>query len=295
MSNSGLKDSLIYPLIVAIVGAVVGGAITYFIQDKNEDSMVKAMSYHFESVDENMELEHALDLIYKENEKTKDENEKLQKASQTASDEKKSLEEKISQKPDVEIFSPSLVIEGLKEEESIGKGVAVIDGKTYYSEKACSLIWGKEPDYKKENNTVFFNQKGNTSKETKTKLIGSGVIYETKKVDLVKPDDNASIHLGSDFYSEGLVFSWDGYALFDLKGQYSKLDFDVARVPGTSNCDAVLNVFLDDNFSKEYTLDAESAITHISVDLNYAKILKLTLGGPGSWAEYGLVNCTLEK
>lgn len=83
--DKGTRDNFVYPLIVGLICAIVSGVITYAVQDKKEDSMVKAMASHFESVDENIELERALELAYKENEELKKE---LELPSKAATDKK---------------------------------------------------------------------------------------------------------------------------------------------------------------------------------------------------------------
>lgn len=293
------KNNLFYPLIIAVIAAIIGpllsSAITFAFQNKNT---VKDLAVYFDSVEENMELEHALDLIYKESEETKDENEKLKNEAVTASNEKDNLKNELNGKPETEIFSPALVVEGLKKESSIGKGVAIIDGNTYYSAKTCSLIWGKEPKFEKESNTISFSLKGNTSKETKVDLIDANVIYDGHGYEIITPSSDNTLCMGSDEFNKGFIiykyYYSDGYILLDLKGKYSKISFDVARITGSNINDATLRAFIGDDNKKEYALIGEKPIERITIDLNYANSLKLQIDGNGN-IYYGFANCTLEK
>lgn len=291
------KNNLFYPLIIAVIAAIIGpllsSAITFAFQNKNT---VKDLAVYFDSVEENMELEHALDLIYKESEETKDENEKLKNEAITASNEKDDLKNELNGKPETEVFSPALVVEGLEKESSIGKGVAEIDGNIYYSAKTCSAIWGKEPIFDKENNKVYFSKKDDTTKETKVDLIDANVIYDGYDYEIITPSSDKTLCMGSDEFNKGVQINsgyYYGYILLDLKGKYSKISFDVARITGSNINDATLRAFIGDNNKKEYSLNGEKPIERISIDLNYADTLKLELDG--RYVNYGFANCILEK
>lgn len=227
---SNLRDSLVYPLIVAIVGAVAGGTITYFVQDKHEDSMVRAMSSHFESVDENMELEYALEQIYRENEK-------LKKGSDSSS----------------------------------------IDDQSYDFENVAT-------DYDKVDNEID---------ELQVDLIDENIIYDGNDYLIYEPSCDEKLNIGSDSYNKGFELENGSYILLDLKGKYSKVNFDVGHINGASMQNSTLKIYLDGKYQDECTLYAEESLTNITIDLNYAKNLKLELAD--GWSAFGFVNCTLEK
>ena len=60
-----------------------------------------------------------------------------------------------------------------------------------------------------DDDTVYYSKSGqNISSETKVELLDTNVIYND--------------------YS--LLGNGDGYALFDLRGKYSKMSFDIGRI-----------------------------------------------------------------
>lgn len=281
------KNNLIYPLVVGVICAVLGGWFGYATQDKKEDSLVKSMASRFDSIEENMELEHALDKAYEEYAELKDKE-------QVTSNANSSLENELGKKLDATVSNPALVVEGLKKKESIGKGVAEVDGNIFFSSKMCSEIYGKEPTYKKDENTVYFSKEDENLKENKSKLLES-VAFEANCY-IVYPTDEDNICIGGDYYNEGIKFKGHNRSIMIyLKGGYSKLDFDVGRLFGTDKYNATLKVFLDGEYSGEYTLDSEKIISHESIDLNNAEVLKLVYDGESYSTDYGLVNCTLTK
>lgn len=285
------RNNFTYPLIVglicAIVGAAVGGWFSYATQDKKEDSLVKSMASRFDGIEENMELEHALDNIYKEYTELKAKEEATSNANS-------SLENELGKKLDATVSNPALVVEGLKKQSSIGKGIAEVDGDIFYSSKMCSEIYGKEPTYNKDENTVYFSKEDKNLKENKSKLLDS-VAYEYT-VGIVESSDDKIICIGGVNYNEGINLKGNNcYMTIYLKGGYSKLDFDVGRIFGTVEYNATLKVFLDGEYSGAYTLDSEKMISHMSIDLNKAEVLKLVYDSDNYDAEYGLVNCTLTK
>ena len=106
--------------------------------------------------------------------------------------------------------------------------------------------------------------------------------------------------MGSQSYTKGLVV-WDdeslfgggnGYALFDLQGKYSKLEFDVGRTNEYEKENVELKVYLDGECREIYQLDAETPPKHFEVTLNYANSMKLEISG-GTRVKYGFVNMIL--
>lgn len=133
-------------------------------------------------------------------------------------------------------------------------------------------------------------------------LISANVLYNGNCYALIKTSDDRVFSMGSSSYNEGfeiwddysLFANCDGYALFDLKGQYAKLTFDVGRVNEYEIEDAVLNVYLnnDSTPSATYELNAQSPPVSLSIDLNYANSAKLEISG-GSRVKYGFANAEL--
>ncbi len=276
------KETVFY-VIVPIICVIITIIGSYIVQDRREESLVRSLVGRFDQIEENMDLEQALDLAFEE---------------------KQHLSKKIDAMIDADVYSPGLVIDGLKTENSIGKGIVDIDGNIYFSSDVCARIWGEKPMYDKSGNTVYYSKDTKTFAETKLDLISEEVIYDGKYLTIYKPSDGKTFSMGSDTFNKGFTIGSDnyslfgegnGYALFDLKGKYSKLNISVARVNRSDLGieDATLKVYLNGEYDKEYVLSGQKPPTDISIDLNYADNLKLEVCG--SKIVYGFAEGTLEK
>lgn len=290
------KEILFY-IIVPIIAAIIGVIGTCIVQDMREESLVKSMIGRYERIEENMDLEQALDLIFEEKKN-------LEQELNSVYNENKNLENKVEEMIDADIYSPALVIDGLREEKSVGKGVVCLDDNIYFSSEICTRIWGRKPVFDKSDNTVYYSENRETIVENKVDLISENVIYDGKYLNIYEPSDGDTFSMGSDIFNKGFTIGADnyslfgegnGYALFDLKGKYSKLNVRVARVNrsdlGIEN--ATLKVYLNGEYETEYALSGQKPPVSITIDLNYANDLKLELCG--SKIVYGFSECTLEK
>lgn len=284
MSNkkTTLKEIIFYVLvpILSVIITVIG---SYIVQERREESLVLSLVDRFEHIEENMDLEQALDLVFEE---------------------KQHLSEKLDEMIDADIYSPALVIDGLREEDSMGNGVLDLAGKMYFSSDVCARIWGEKPVYDKFENTIYYSQDNEILVETKLDLIKENVIYDGKYLTIYEPSDGKTFSMGSDTFDKGFTIGSDnyslfgegnGYALFDLKGKYSKLNISVARVNrGDLGIeDATLKVYLNGEYDTEYVLSGQKPPTDITINLNYADTLKLEICG--SKIIYGFAAGTLEK
>lgn len=138
MSNkkTTLKEIIFYVLvpILSVIITVIG---SYIVQERREESLVLSLVGRFEHIEENMDLEQALNLVFKE---------------------KQHLSEKLGEMIDADVYSPALVIDGLREEDSMGNGVLDLAGKMYFSSDVCARIWGEKPVYDKFENTIYYSQ-----------------------------------------------------------------------------------------------------------------------------------------
>lgn len=287
----------IIPILCVIITAVLTTVGAYLMQDKREESFVKSLAGRFDRIESNMDLEQALDIAIEEKRD-------LEQIIVSTTDEKKQLEDQLDEMIDAEIYSPALVIDGLREETSIGKGIVDLDGNTYFSSDICARIWGKKPVFDKSKNIVYYSADNETIIENKVDLISEHVIYDGKYHKVYEPSGGETFSMGSDTFNKGFTIGADnyslfgegnGYALFDLKGKYSKLNVRVARVNrGDLGIeDAILKVYLNGEYKTEYALNGQTPPTSITIDLNYANDLKLEVCG--SKIVYGFAECTLEK
>lgn len=186
----------------------------------------------------------------------------------------------------------------LFEEKCISESKSLFDKKDY--DRAISTLeHGLKvlPDSKVISDELEKQVGSKPIKLTDTNILYDGVCYS-----VFKPDSGESFQIGSKTYYEGfeiwddhsLFGEGDGYALFDLQGEYSEISFDVGRTNEYEMEDVVLKVYLNDKFVEEYSLSAQSSLKNITINLAYAKNMKIEITG-GSRVKYGFVNIYLKK
>ncbi len=280
-------SNIIVPIVCVILTHLLTNAST-------QATFVEQLSAYFDVVDKKMSYEQAIEAMYKESDKLKNENTQLEK--QIAD-----LQTQISTTPDFEFISPTLIVDGLKIEENIKNSIVALNSTNYYSQNILNMFLDKKLSYNVKKNTVFYAKSGQKiSSENKVKLLDTDVLYDGVCYGVYLPSDGKTFAMGSGTYNDGFVIyddhslfgEGDGYALFDLKGQYSKISFDVGRTNEYEKQDVVLKVYLDDKYTEEYSLNAQSPPIPLEINLNYAKSLKLEITG-GNRVKYGFTNAIL--
>lgn len=271
----------------SVASAFVGGKKEHITINNN----IKSATSDVNNVD---------DLI-KKYEKAMESNSKLAEQNKNLKEENDNLQSDISDSITAEVKSPSIIVDGMKSSQNWNKSIAIVNNSNYYSENLLnSLVEGKF-SYDISQNSLFYNEEDQMiNKVTKINALSTNVIYEGIGYDVVKSSDGKEILMGSQSYTEGLVV-WDdeslfgggnGYALFDLQGKYSKLEFDVGRTNEYEKENVELKVYLDGECREIYQLDAETPPKHFEVTLNYANSMKLEISG-GTRVKYGFVNMIL--
>lgn len=300
----------------AIYGALittVGSLLTFILgnfstQATLEKNTVETLSEYFDSVDKDMSYKEALQTVYEEsgskdteisklNQEIGELNQEISELNQDNTD----FQNQISNIPTIEFKNTSLISDGLKVQDNVNKSMIVVDNSNYYSESLLNLVLKNKLVYDSDQNTIFYNDSGkNISSETKIDLFDTDTLYEGNCYEIYLPSDGKTFSMGSKTYNKGFVIyddhslfgDGDGYALFDLQEQYSKISFDVGRTNEYEKQDVALKIYLNDEYVEEYALNSQSPPIHLEIDLNYAKNMKLEVTG-GSRVKYGFSNVIL--
>ena len=294
-TNENAYKGGILKIITGILVPIFCVLLTYFLTDTStQATIVERLSVYFDVVDKNMSYEQAIQALREDSKELVNAN--LQLKAQNID-----LQNKVSDTPNIEFKNPDIIADGLKVQESANKAVLVIDNKNYYSEDMVNQMLKYKFIYSSEQNTLFYNTKQEIiTSETKIDLFDTGVLYDGTCYEKFLPSDGKSFPMGSDTYNKGFVIyddhslfgDGDGYALFDLKGGYSKISFDVGRTNEYEKQNVVLKVYLDNEYVEEYSLNAQSPPVHLEINLNYANNMKLEITG-GSRVKYGFANAIL--
>ena len=289
-----MKEKNRTKIICAIITAAVG-VVSAFAGEKNEhitiNNNIKSSTGDISNVD---------DLI-KKYESIKENNSELSEQNENLKEENENLQYDLSDSITAEVKSPSVIIDGMKSSQNWNKSIVIVNNTNYYSENLMNSLMEGNVSYDISQNSLFYNTEDQTvNKVIKINALSTNVIYEGTGYDVVRSSDGKDILMGSQSYTEGLVV-WDdeslfgggnGYALFDLQGKYSKLEFDVGRTNEYEKENVELKVYLDGECREIYQLDAETPPKHFEVTLNYANSMKLEISG-GTRVKYGFVNMIL--
>lgn len=281
--------------LLSVIVPIICVILTHILTDiSTQATFVERLSVYFDVVDENMSYEQAIKTMRDESQKIKNDNGKLKK--QIAE-----LQSQISSVPEIQFKNPAIIVDGLKTQENTNNSVVTLDGTNYYSQNMLNMILDNNILYNMNDNTIYYakNEKS-VSTETKVKLLDTNVLYDGVGYDVYLPSNGDSFSMGSDTYNEGFVLydnhsilgEGDGYALFELKRQYSKIAFDVGRTNEYEMQDVELKVYLDNKYIEVYSLNAQSPPVPLEINLNYANSLKLEITG-GSKVKYGFTDVIL--
>lgn len=217
----------------------------------------------------------------------KSENDKLEEAN-------KNLENQIKQVesiPQIDLYDYKLFVDGVEKPITNINSVIEYNSQTYLRSDIVSLF-DNSIIIDKSNNKII---QGRNLGETFS-LMKECPPYETSGVYSTDP-----FIIQGETYSNGFVIFSSDYRdiLFNLKNNYSSLEFDIGHVDGSGDYACVISFYIDDEYIKTINKNPQDDITHESIPLNKGKILKmvvLTKQEPTAspmCAEYGLANMIL--
>lgn len=175
------------------------------------------------------------------------------------------------------------------------------EGTTYLPVRAVGEALGKDVKWEGETKTVYVGEIPGKINY----LVDVCPPYETGNYELYYKEYHSAkaefFKMGGKDYSNGFTmmgrgktFYDDSWALVNLDGEYKSLTLDVGHVDGEDWGDAVLEIYLDGEFSRSYDLSAESSVKNISIPLNNALQLKMLIYGVIDDATFGFANAILE-
>lgn len=202
--------------------------------------------------------------------------------------------ESLSNRTFAELSDASLIVDGLKVSDQ-NKCIALINGKVFFDANVLYTFTGEKPEYNAKENAIFWGTQNEITKVSFSKI--SDVLYNGQVYWKYIPTDSLSFTVAGKSYNVGFVIGCDhslfgdgdGYALFNLQGKYTEMEFDVGKTDEYEIQDVALQVFLNGELSEQYELSGQATSRHIVVPLNNAGDVKLLLTG-GSRVKYGFYN-----
>lgn len=185
-----------------------------------------------------------------------------------------------------------IYVDGIKLEPTDANGnpveTFIYNGTTYVPLRAVSESLGKSVKWDGTNKRAYI---GEVPGE-KQYLLSVCPPYQTNHYEAP-----TTMTMMGQKYANGLKLGTrsEGYALFNLNGQYDTLSFDVGHIDGADMCDASLNVYLDGTLAFSLDLTGEMMVQHYDISLHGALQMKIEMADGWYWgSQFGLANVTVE-
>lgn len=200
----------------------------------------------------------------------------------------------------IEYANIKMVVDGIPvtPKDANGKTVEpfIYNGTTYLPVRAVGDAIGKQVTWDGNSKTVY---------------LGEAPVQTNYLVDICPPYEvlpyssrfvaSNSFKMGGKTYAHGFTLYGETgedntYALFNLNGQYSTLEFDLGHVDDTRMYDGAFNIYLDGKYSQTIEIGCEDMVTHFTVPLKNALQLKISTNHPDCYiwgVTYGFANATL--
>lgn len=184
-----------------------------------------------------------------------------------------------------------MVVDGVPVTPKDANGVEiepfVYNGTTYLPVRAVGEAIGKPVTWEGKTQTVYIGEAPGQA----LYLLDLCPPYQTDQYEAP-----ATFTMGGNTYAHGFTLKIDGYALFNLNGQYQVLELDVGHIKGNT-CDTNVNIYLDGTLTQNLSFKAEDLPRHVSIPLNGALQLKIERTLPdgvlGNTSLYGFANAKL--
>lgn len=190
-------------------------------------------------------------------------------------------------------MSIKLVIDGVPVTPKDSNGTTVepfiYNGTTYLPVRAVGEALGKQVGW---------------DGKTKTVYIGEAPGQVTYLTDVCQPYEKrffstpTTVMMAGKTYAHAFTLelgSWgsSGYALFNLDGRYSTLEFDLGHIDDSyMGNGGNYHFYLDGKLVKTITVDPEALVKHYKIDLNNALQMKITTEDVDG--VYGFANATIK-
>ncbi len=179
--------------------------------------------------------------------------------------------------------------------------VFAYNGTTYLPIRAISNALGKPIQWDGSTNSVYVGKHAGAAQYLMTVCPPYETNYGYYSANGSKKDGSSVFEMANKTYTHGFMVdinrSGGATAIFNLNGQYQKLEFDLGHVDGTGGDKLKLKIYLDGEITNIVEMTSEELPKHVTIDLNHALQLKIESIGTSAtmWgSHYGLANITVQ-
>ena len=118
--------------------------------------------------------------------------------------------------------------------------------------------------------------------------------YQTRSYQEYRSTNGESFNMSGKKYSDGFTLTYSGsYALFNLDGKYSSINFTVGHVDGSRALDRTISFIVDGEVVRDLEIDSDDLAITVSIPVEYGLQLKILTNG-GSTAATGFADISVE-
>lgn len=285
--NNTPHDNWKKQLLIAVIPAIITSLVTWFVTAKyssnsltvniDGESVTVHSSQYQELINENTTLANGNDSLSKENANLKDEIKSLNA-------DLEHYQSIFSIDDTFDMKRIHLVDNGL-ERDLTESNIIIYNNRPFFPLSTLSDIYS---------NTVSFDSKNLTL------ILGEKVPKKGYLLNISSPYQSTgfstpvSFNMAGDTYRNGFVLNHYGYALFNLHGDYTTLEFDLCHVDDSAtHSDGIISFYLNGDFLQQITITPEDMPRHISIPLDNTPQLKIEMNPGDAGTQYGLANVTV--
>lgn len=285
--NDTSRNSWQKQFLIAIIPALITSLVTWFVTAKysansltvniDGESVTVHSSQYQELIDENSKLLTVNDTLTKENTNLKDEIKSL--GADLAH-----YQSFFSSDDTFDTERIRLVDNGL--ERNLTESMIIIyNNRPFFPLSTLADIYSNEVSFDSKNSILTLGKKV----PEKGYLLNVSSPYQSTGYSVP-----VSFNMAGDTYKNGFILNHYGYALFNLHGDYTSLEFDLCHVDNSAtHSDGIISFYLNGDFMQQITITPESMPKHIAIPLDNALQLKIEMNPGDSGTQYGLANVTV--
>lgn len=164
----------------------------------------------------------------------------------------------------------------------------IANGTTYLPVRAVGEALNKQVSWDGTTNSVYIGEKPGE----KQYLMDVCPPYQKKEYDEYTTKNGKSFTMSGTKYTNGFILGWNGYALINLNGNYSSVTFMMGHVDGTSDYDATINFYVDDELVTDVQVEGKGIAKKYTIPLRGGLQLKIERNGESGKTGFG--NITIE-
>lgn len=193
--------------------------------------------------------------------------------------------------PSVELGNYILIIDGIEKKINNNNSIIKYNNQFYIRNDVISYIDNIEID--EEKNKIIIGD-----------ILGDTYLLMEACPPYQKPDNQyyrepETFKMAGEIYTNGFSMQDHSFALFNLNGKYTLLNFTLGHIDDTTMIDGVFNIYLDEELCQRIEISCEDLPQQFSIPLNSAnqmKIVKIDEATPtyqaGEW--YGFADMILQ-